>query len=68
MTLAIERLPEGRQWFLTNQVRHGRMQFPNRLRPEGVTEAEDAKARRDILDSLRRMGVSETNFPLMKEN
>jgi hypothetical protein len=60
MWLAIERLPEGRGWVLTNQVALARqgLGFP-RNNPESNA---DLALQTNILSTLSRMGMAETNL------
>lgn len=62
MILALERLPEGRDWVLTNQAAlTDRKLLPIMDRSEGFL-AEEAHARAEILATLRRIGMAETNL------
>jgi len=62
MFSAIEQLPEGREWLLTNQqalVRRGLNTYT--LRIDG-SDTSAATARSNVLGTFRRMGMAETNL------
>ena len=60
MLLAIERLPEGRDWVLTNQVAlAGQGLGFSHSKPESEAELT---MQTNILNTLSRMGMSETNL------
>ena len=62
MLLAVERLPEGREWLLTNQVALARQGLGLRHSRTESMEASELVARTNILSSLSRMGMAETNL------
>ena len=62
MIAAIEQLPEGCQWLLTNQVALARQwlkDYSTRTEPGAKVELN---ARTNIVSTLRRMGMAETNL------
>jgi hypothetical protein len=60
MLSAMERLPEGRDWVLTNQVPLARQGLGFR---HGQAESEaEITLQTNILSTLSRMGMSETNL------
>ena len=62
MLLAVERLPEGREWLLTNQVALARQGLGIRHGRKESMEATELIARTNILSALSRMGMAETNL------
>ena len=61
MFAALEQLPDGRQWILTNQI----MLVNSRIiiRPDYRTDSdEEQSVRTNLLGILRRVGVAETNL------
>jgi hypothetical protein len=66
MFSAIEQLPEGRRWLFTNQVALGRQSLPGRhSRQEDISSHTNVLT--NIVITLRRMGMSETNLTRMVE-
>jgi hypothetical protein len=61
MFSAIEQLPEGRQWLLTNQQDVVSRGFTYRLRID-ESDTPAATARSNLLSTFRRMGMAETNL------
>jgi hypothetical protein len=66
MFSAIEGLPEGRDWLRTNQVALGQQRLRNPFRGEDSIPVE-LNARTNIVSTLRRMGMAETNLTLLVE-
>lgn len=66
MLLAIEQLPEGRDWVSTNQAALARQGLGLRHTGTEYTEAE-LIARTNILSALSRMGMAETNLTRLIE-
>lgn len=67
MLLAIEQLPEGREWLLTNQTALTKQGLGIRqARTESMAIAE-LIARTNILDVLSRMGMANTNLARLAE-
>jgi hypothetical protein len=61
MMLALERLPEGREWLETNQVALAR-QGLRRGHWNDPTDVVESTAKTNILEVLSRMGMAETNL------
>jgi len=60
MYAAVENLPEGREWVLSNQVAIARSLT---FRRSGTSSAtQEARAESEILATFRRMGMAETNL------
>jgi hypothetical protein len=67
MLSAIERLPEGREWFQTNQTALARQGLVIRYRePESMGE-EELIAKTNILGTLSRMGMDQDNLDKLKK-
>jgi hypothetical protein len=62
MLLAIERLPEGREWLLTNQTAIARQGLGLRQATTESMGIAERIARTNILNSLSRMGMTDANL------
>ena len=60
MFAAIENLPEGREWMLSNQV--AIVRILRGASPGTSSTLETMNARSNLLESFRRMGMTETNL------
>jgi len=61
MFSALEQLPEGKGWLLTNQIALAKQGSGAYARAETL-DANEVVARANILNTLRRMGMAETNL------
>jgi hypothetical protein len=67
MLAAIERLPEGREWFQTNQIAFANQGLRIRYGRTESTEGAESIAKTNILATLSRMGVARTNLEKLAE-
>ena len=67
MLLAIEQLPEGRAWMLTNEAGLGKQGLGLRYRNITDVDTSEFMARSNILNVLDRMGMAETNLAKLRE-
>jgi hypothetical protein len=67
MFAAIERLPEGREWLRTNQTAIARQGLVIRPREPESMGHEELIAKTNILETLSRMGMAETNLAELKK-
>jgi hypothetical protein len=61
MFSALEQLPEGRDWLLTNQLAFTKQDLRSYSRTE-FSQSNELTLRANILNTLRRMGMAETNL------
>ncbi len=67
MLLAMERLPESREWLQTNQTALARQGLGHRYLGDPNNNAIELTARTNILEALARMGMAETNLIRLAE-
>jgi hypothetical protein len=67
MLSAIEQLPEGREWFRTNESAITRQGLGLHHRGAQQMEQAELDARTNILETLSRMGMSRTNLDKLTE-
>jgi len=67
MFSALEQLPEGREWLLTNQVALANRGLGPRDSSRESMQTAELSARTNILSTLRRMGMAETNLTRLAE-
>lgn len=67
MVMAIEQLPEGRDWLQTNQTALARQGLGRWHAREDSTNLVELAARTNILETLSRMGMAETNLTRLTE-
>jgi hypothetical protein len=67
MLSAIEQLPEGKEWFQTNQVAFARQGLGHRYVRTDSLEGPESIAKTNILATLSRMGMARTNLDKLTE-
>jgi hypothetical protein len=67
MLLALERLPEGREWLRTNQIALSTQWLWLPRSSAKSMEDPDVVARTNILATLERMGMASTNLTRLSE-
>jgi hypothetical protein len=67
MLSAIERLPEGREWFRTNETAIAQQGLGLRHRGQEPADSPELIAKTNILGMLSRMGMAQTNLARLNE-
>lgn len=67
MLSAIEQLPEGREWFQSNGIAMAQQIVGMRYRESESTKEDELVAKTNILETLTRMGIAQTNLTKLTE-